>query len=79
MRTDSTQKEKDRKKKQEKALELQLFKVVEKSLDAVIDKALDEIFKDFTSASGRPTAHSVAMPHRACTQAPIDQMKILHI
>ena len=47
MRIDRSQREKDRKKKQESVFEAQVFSFVAKSLDTVINKALDEIFKDF--------------------------------
>lgn len=38
---------KKKKKKQQSALEAEIFKIIEKSLNAAVDKALDDIFKDW--------------------------------
>lgn len=45
MRTNRSQKEKDRKKKQ-KTFEVQLFKTIEKILEDVMKKSINEILKD---------------------------------
>ena len=44
----SSQKEKDKKKKQRQSLlEAELFRIMEKSLKVAMDKALDDIFRDW--------------------------------